>query len=408
MQKPTPPRYRPPLKPARPVEGQGSGFVGRCPYLGTLADAGTALGFPSDANRCYSTRLPAPVSAVQQQDFCLNGNHAECPVFQQAQRERRNQPPIAETVIWGVPQEATITDVVIAPARQSDSRRPAILPVLLILALVAGGWWLWRSFLSQPDSASESQSANLAIGGATATPDTIGQGAAPASSGEFLAAVNPTETPVPSATPRAAETTTRATIDLPVVPTLPAAADVAQAAECAIPGWWVPYVVQADDTVLGLAQLRGLAVDDVLLGNCLTSDELVAGQIVLLPPLAVVIGLTPTALPVAATRIPAGGANSGSVVIVATQAPATVVPSFLPSPTPFPTEDSGPPNVLPTSPPTPVPPTPVPPTAESPTRVPPTPTAPPLFPTATPPPPALPTATPPQSGPSPTPPPVRP
>ncbi|MEZ4519214.1 MAG: hypothetical protein R3C44_21135 [Chloroflexota bacterium] len=72
MQKSPTPRYRPPLKRPQAIDAESSAFIGRCPHLGTMADPGTALAFASDANQCYSTRLPVPVSMVHQQSYCLS------------------------------------------------------------------------------------------------------------------------------------------------------------------------------------------------------------------------------------------------------------------------------------------------------------------------------------------------
>jgi hypothetical protein len=414
-----PPRYRPPLKRPAALDGTSSGsFVGRCPHLGTTADAGTALAFASDAHRCYSTRLPVPVSAVHQQNYCLSGGYTECPVFQQSLRAGQPVPMVTAPPSWGMPQEETVTNVVITPSRSrsDDRRRSALLPLLLLLALLAGGWWLWRGFLSQPETTAQPAAADLAVGAATATPEDAALGSVTGDSGQVVVAANATATPVPppptDEAPRPDSGSSG--ISLPTLPTASAEAGVAQAAECSIPEWWVPYIVQSNDTLLGLAQLRGLAAEDVLQGNCLGLADLVAGQVILLPPLATVIGLTPFAPVVAVTRVPnTSGSGGGSIIIVATQSPATTQP-IVPPPTPVATADSGFPDQSPTS--APPRPTSVPPTAVPPTVVPPTATPPILFPTATPgpagptatPPSTVPTATPPFEGPTQTPPPVRP
>jgi hypothetical protein len=414
-----PPRYRPPLKRPAALDGASSAsFVGRCPYLGTTADAGTALAFASDAHRCYSTRLPVPVSAVHQQNYCLSGGYTECPVFQQSLRAGQPVPMVTEPPSWGVPQEETVTNVVLTPmrSRSDDRRRSALLPLLLLLALLAGGWWLWHGFLSQPETTARPAVTDLAVGAATATPEDAALGSVTGDSGQVVVAANATATAVsPPPTDEAPRPDSGRGISLPTLPTASAVVGVAQAAECSIPEWWVPYIVQSNDTLLDLAQLRGLAAEDLLQGNCLGLAELVAGQVILLPPLATVIGLTPFAPVVAVTRVP-NTSGGGSIIIVATQSPATTQPIV--PPTPVATADNGSPNQSTTS--APPRPTTAPPTAVAPTVTPtnasPTVTPPILFPTATPgspgstatPPSTVPTATPPFEGPTQTPPPVRP
>lgn len=53
----------------------------------------------------------------------------------------------------------------------------------------------------------------------------------------------------------------------------------------AIPAGWVEYVVDIGDTLSGLAERTGLAVEEIQRANCLTSDELFATQRLWLPPL---------------------------------------------------------------------------------------------------------------------------
>lgn len=48
---------------------------------------------------------------------------------------------------------------------------------------------------------------------------------------------------------------------------------------------WVPYTVQAGDTLSKLALSAGVSPEDVMLANCLESEDLSAGQVLYLPPL---------------------------------------------------------------------------------------------------------------------------
>lgn len=74
--------YRPPL-PRRPQATGATSAPDRCPFLGTAADPGTSLAFPSDANLCHSTRLQVPISTIHQENYCLSPNFEACPVYRQ-------------------------------------------------------------------------------------------------------------------------------------------------------------------------------------------------------------------------------------------------------------------------------------------------------------------------------------
>jgi len=173
------------------------------------------------------------------------------------------------------------------------------------------------------------------------------------------------------------------------------------AALCGPPQWWVRYQVQPGDTLGGLASNRGTTIDEILRANCRDSLDLLAGQLIFLPPgfqggPSVPLpqpSLTP--LPTA-TPVP-------TVPPLPTVAPPTDEPPPPDTPVP-PTDTPVPPTATPPTPPTAVPPTatPEPPTAVPPTDTPAPPTvAPPtdtpVPPTDTPVPPTAepPTATPP-------------
>ncbi|MBU1748610.1 MAG: LCP family protein [Chloroflexi bacterium] len=52
---------------------------------------------------------------------------------------------------------------------------------------------------------------------------------------------------------------------------------------CAPPPGWIPYVVQAGDTLSVLAQQHGVAVQDLIQANCLTSFMVYVGQTIYVP-----------------------------------------------------------------------------------------------------------------------------
>jgi LysM repeat protein len=175
---------------------------------------------------------------------------------------------------------------------------------------------------------------------------------------------------------------------------------------CGPPQWWVRYQVQPGDTAAALALSRGTTVDEILRANCRDSLDLLAGQLIFLPPGSQPGAVAPQPQP-SLTPLP----------------PPTDVPTLAPLPTATgvaPTEPPPPPPPPPPSPTAPIEPSPVPPTVTPPplpTNPPPTeppeppptdppPTDPPPTdppPSATPPPPPTEPPQPPPTNPPPTP-----
>jgi LysM repeat protein len=145
---------------------------------------------------------------------------------------------------------------------------------------------------------------------------------------------------------------------------------------CGPPQWWVRYQVQPGDTLGALARSRGTTIDEILRANCRDALDLLAGQLIFLPP-----GFQPGP----AAPLP--------------QPSLTPLPTATPPPTAAPPTAMPPTAVPPTS--EPPPPTRIPPTQSPPTEPPPPPTSPP--PTSTPPPPPTvpPTEPPPPTSPPP-------
>jgi len=67
------------------------------------------------------------------------------------------------------------------------------------------------------------------------------------------------------------------------------------AAACNLATGWYPYVVKLGDTLYSLARRIDSSVDIIITGNCLTSDRIYTGQVILLPKLPPVS--YPTATP---------------------------------------------------------------------------------------------------------------
>ena len=181
------------------------------------------------------------------------------------------------------------------------------------------------------------------------------------------------------------------------------------AALCGPPQWWVRYQVQPGDTLGGLARARGTTVDEIMRANCRDTTDLLAGQLIFLPPgfapgpaaplpqpsltpLPPTLEPTATATPptptveVSPTDTPTG--PPPTIVATDTPAPPTVLPSDTPT---VPTDTPAPPTDTPVAPTD---------TPEPPTDTPPPPTDTPEPPTVTPPPP--PTDPPPTEPPPPT------
>ena len=95
--------YRPPLLRRPSAAGGVNNVPGRCPFLGTPADPGTALAFPSEANHCFRSRFPIPISSIHQENYCLSHQYETCPVYRQysanEQPERAEVVPVAAIAV---------------------------------------------------------------------------------------------------------------------------------------------------------------------------------------------------------------------------------------------------------------------------------------------------------------------
>ncbi|MBP6787839.1 MAG: LysM peptidoglycan-binding domain-containing protein [Candidatus Promineofilum sp.] len=145
------------------------------------------------------------------------------------------------------------------------------------------------------------------------------------------------------------------------------------AALCGPPQWWVRYQVLPGDTLGALAGNRGTTIDEILRANCRDALDLLAGQLIFLPP-----GFQPG---------PAAPLPQPSLTpLPPTSPPPTVAPPTLPPTDEPPATPLPPTEPLPTSPPPTLPPTatPPPPPTERPTDTPAPPTDTPVPPTNTP------------------------
>lgn len=352
----------------------------RCPFLGTVTDPATANEFPSDANRCYTTRLGVPVSTIHQENYCLSSRFEGCPVYRERIKRAGGEtivpPAVIATIAAASPlvwhEEAAAADpapvesamdgasstpvdepvdaaapllfpwetqpVAPHPDFQNDpvvevyrrrSRSISLRPVLiglLLLALIPLAWWLWTTV--RPGSSSEADSAQGTIvtlptvasagnGGAGNGGEASGDlGSASAADGE-PEAIAGGATDEPTAEPTAT--------DLEKIAATATAlfANATPVTECMAPSWWMAYLVEEGDTIEALAATRGITPEALIVANCLAGPDLEPGLTLLLPPVGVIASL-PEASPTpaaTATRRP--------------QVPGlpTRRPIFLPTPT---------------------------------------------------------------------------
>lgn len=57
-----------------------------CPYLGAWQDPTTFYDYPSPGNYCHRLETPGRPANLHQEEFCLSGRHAQCPVFAAGRR----------------------------------------------------------------------------------------------------------------------------------------------------------------------------------------------------------------------------------------------------------------------------------------------------------------------------------
>ena len=65
---------------------QNPKIYNKCPYLGLKTDPATIFNYPSNWNFCYRAKPEVSPSMLHQQDVCLKGEYASCPVFSNLRR----------------------------------------------------------------------------------------------------------------------------------------------------------------------------------------------------------------------------------------------------------------------------------------------------------------------------------
>lgn len=433
--------YRPPLLRRAPAASNANPPPGRCPFLGTPGDPGTSLAFPSEANHCFRSRFPIPISSIHQENYCLSLQYETCPVYRQYMTEDEGAAAVALPVAavsvaepprWSgdgvgsaiAPAMAASAGMALGSGRAvaaapldeplypdfpadpgPDPSPPAarrgsrfegrfVLLALLLLAMMLLAGWAWQTFQDGRGRATTTTQGTvvtlptLAAGAPTDAPGGNATGVAIGAAAEATAtALGATVSDQPT---QAATATTDGQLDSVAATATAMFAGVVATAECRAPEWWVAYVTMAGDTIEALATTRGVLPEELIVANCLAGPDLAPGTQLLLPPVGVIVLLPgavatlipPTTMPTAQpTRRPPLALPTATfpvVIIIPTVQPIVPDPAEPTSQAPRPPR----PPVLPTVPTFPPP--------VSPTATPPG-----LVPTATPPGVGQPTATPP-------------
>ena len=343
--------YRPPLIRRPSAAGNANGTPGRCPFLGTPADPGTSLAFPSEANHCFRSRFPIPISSIHQENYCLSLQYESCPVYRQfmtegepaepvldlggaavaAELSRRpaDSPgsPIAPAMAVGAGlalgagraapalplAEPAFPDFATdpGPAPEPESRRSGVegrtvLLGALLLALLLLAGWAWLTFLDGRDSPTTALGTVVTLPTLAATvdgqpEDAAAVGAAAGATATALAATAGDAAATAAASGEAGATAVAEADSVAATATALFAGAVATA-ECHAPDWWVSYVTLEGDTVEGLAAGRGILPEELIVANCLATPELAPGTQLSLPPVGVIVLLaSPTPIPVTPT-----------------------------------------------------------------------------------------------------------
>ena len=107
-----------------------------CPYLGIVDDPDTAMGYPSNANRCFAYQAANLVDHERQTDHCLSSSFSDCRLFQLATiASKENNHAFKEIRHFG----------------QTFRVRTYSIAVMLILILLAAFIWWPPPGLSRQD-----------------------------------------------------------------------------------------------------------------------------------------------------------------------------------------------------------------------------------------------------------------
>lgn len=289
-----------------------------CPYIGLQFDSSTCHAFPSDHNYCHKVSVPGPVDIEFQAAVCLTEDYLDCPIYNGIEESLPSNP------------NQTFKGKLVRCGCIFGAIALLSIFVALIAPSLTGSSGV-RSFI------------------------------------QFLA--GPTREVFYTPTPNIVQVVEPLATETAVVPE----------GSCNVPQGWGPYVLQAGDDLVAIANQRGVDLVGVSQGNCnLDLLTLVAGDVIFLP------------LPVAQVETPQPTLTASPTETI----PPSPTETFVPLPTDTFTPTSTP-TITPTPtrtrtsyyPPTSTPPPPPPTRRPRPTNPPaPPPTQPPERPTSTPPP----------------------
>lgn len=385
--------YRLPLLRRPNAAGGSNNTPGRCPFVGTPADPGTSLAFPSEANHCFRSRLPIPISSIHQENYCLSAHYETCPVYRQyatedggaelaapvpvvvAAPEPARRPgegitaaPTAAAVAAAAAAWAADRDALAAPPgdsifpdfqpdfgpepvlepepRVAREKGRTILIGAAVLAVLALAGWFALTLLESRDNAATMQGtvvtlptlpATVDFGEGDGTGSNIAVGAAAEATATALAATERDASATPETTSGQALTgeATSGAVEIDSVAATATAlfAGVVATVECRAPDWWVPYVTLEGDTIEALAAARGILPEELIVANCLAEPALAPGIELRLPPVGVIVllpGAAATLIAPTAT-FPAGLPTRRPPILFPTPTfPALAIPTARP------------------------------------------------------------------------------
>lgn len=341
--------------------------------------------FPSEDNRCLSTRLAVPISTLHQENYCFSAQYEACPVYRErAKRDNGANPvPLAAAYAAGAAEPALSwadeTDP-FAPAAQGAAaaaqsplglkwedpthpdfqadmdaasarryrppadRRPWLI-ILLLLLLIPLGWWLWTN--ARPGTRA---AAGTVEGVIVTLPTLLATSEVETLPGE--AAGDDATLPLPPIPTGAGGGVSVPTLEPTAKPTTSDLENIAATATalfaeatavtgCVAPSWWTGYVVEEGDTIEALALARGILPEELIAVNCLTGPDLEAGVQLLLPPIGVIaVQPSPSATPTTTATRPPGLPTRPPVlfptptfplIIILTPQPPTLEPTAEPA-----------------------------------------------------------------------------